>query len=222
MTLLPIWKRHLTSALGGMLGLLLAGLGAWWLNGGDPASVWLAAPVGATAVLVFALPASPLAQPWPVLAGNLLGCVIGHLCAAAGLFPPLAAALALGLTILLSLLGRCMHPPAGGMAAMMALASPAVARMGWWFLLLPVGVNLVVLLMVAVLWHRLTGHSYPHRAPVVPAVLPGPATPAALAMPAVRLHHVTEVLEEWGDTIDIAPEDLAALIRAVEARVDRG
>ena len=46
-----------------MLGLLLTGGLSWWAWGAD--SVWLGAPMGASAVLLFAVPSSPLAQPWP-------------------------------------------------------------------------------------------------------------------------------------------------------------
>ena len=37
----------------------------------------IVAPLGASAVLVFAVPASPLAQPWPVIGGNILSTLVG-------------------------------------------------------------------------------------------------------------------------------------------------
>ncbi|KAG1308120.1 hypothetical protein G6F62_015100 [Rhizopus arrhizus] len=37
--------------------------------------------MGASAVLLFAAPASPLAQPWSILAGNLVSALIGVFCA---------------------------------------------------------------------------------------------------------------------------------------------
>ena len=44
---------------------------------------FLVAPLGASAVLVFCVPASPLAQPWAVIGGDLLsaavGLIAGHL-----------------------------------------------------------------------------------------------------------------------------------------------
>ena len=36
----------------------------------------IVAPLGASAVLIFAVPASPLAQPWPVVGGNILSSLI--------------------------------------------------------------------------------------------------------------------------------------------------
>jgi CBS domain-containing membrane protein len=46
---------------------------------GLPAA-WLVAPIGASAVLVFAVPSSPMAQPWAVIGGNVVGVVAGILC----------------------------------------------------------------------------------------------------------------------------------------------
>jgi CBS domain-containing membrane protein len=36
----------------------------------------IVAPLGASAVLVFAVPASPLAQPWPVIGGNTISALV--------------------------------------------------------------------------------------------------------------------------------------------------
>lgn len=203
MTASALWRRNALGAAGALVGMAAVGFTTLALAGGDPAAAWLAAPVGASALLVFALPASPLAQPWPVLGGNLVAGLIGHALALSGLPVPLAAALAVGLATAVMMLMRCVHPPAGGTAALMALGSPAIAKAGWSFLLLPVGVNLAVLVAAGVIWHRLTGHSYPHRAVPVP-------------QKRIEMHHIEQVLEDWDDTIDVDPQDLAALIRAVE------
>ena len=70
-------------ALGAALGLALAGwldqrLGTALLPAGlSPDTWWLVAPLGASAVLVFAVPASPMAQPWAVVGGNSLSALVG-------------------------------------------------------------------------------------------------------------------------------------------------
>ena len=46
----------------------------------DSASVYLIAPMGASAVLLFCLPASPLAQPWSVVGGNVVSGLVGMAC----------------------------------------------------------------------------------------------------------------------------------------------
>ena len=45
------------------------------------AQPWFVAPMGASAVLLFAVPASPLAQPWSIVGGNMVSATIGVSCA---------------------------------------------------------------------------------------------------------------------------------------------
>jgi len=75
----------------------------------------LLAPLGATAALLFGQPSSPLAQPVSVMAGYLIGTLVCE--AAFILFPGwwLAAAVAVGVTIVLMRGMRVTHPPAGAM-----------------------------------------------------------------------------------------------------------
>jgi CBS domain-containing membrane protein len=78
---------------------------------GGPAAAWLVAPLGATAVLVFALPPSPLAQPWAVVAGNTLSALVGVLCARWLHDPALGACVAVAVAMTLMLRLRCLLPP---------------------------------------------------------------------------------------------------------------
>jgi CBS-domain-containing membrane protein len=105
-------RGHLSVTwLGALLALaLLALLSAW------SGQVLLAAPLGASSVLLFGYPASPLAQPRNIVLGNALGALVGVALAASLGRAPLVSALAVGLTILLSQRLRCLHPPAGGLA----------------------------------------------------------------------------------------------------------
>ncbi len=202
------WLR---GALGAALGILLTGLVSWLVLRGDPALPWLLAPMGASAVLVFVLPASPLSQPWPVLGGHLIAALAGMLAHAAGGPPWLVAALAVGGAIAAMSLARCLHPPAGGTALITALASPAIAAAGWQFLLAPLGLNVAVLLACGIVWNRVTGHSYPHHA------APAPVVPSWTGH--IEDEDLDAVLEEWDEVLDVSREDLLALLHAVEARV---
>jgi CBS domain-containing membrane protein len=56
--------------LGVSFGVVVTAVVNRWCIGGNVSLAWLIAPMGASAVLVFALPASPMAQPWAVLGGN--------------------------------------------------------------------------------------------------------------------------------------------------------
>jgi CBS domain-containing membrane protein len=155
-------------------------------------------------VLVFSVPASPLAQPWSVLGGNIVSAVVGMIAAALVPVPALAAGVAVGgATIAMSLL-RCLHPPGGAMALTVVLGTPLLGAMGPWFPLLPVGLNSLALVLAAWGWHRISGHSYPHR--IAPALVP-------------QFHRedMDKALAEMGEAFDVAPEDLDALLQRAEA-----
>lgn len=147
-------------AVGVVLGLLLTGLlSRWWGEGlGQVASTWMLASLGASAVLLFGMPASPLAQPWPVMAGSALAAVVGTVCA---LWVPdvvWACALAVGLTVLLMVPLRCMHPPGVGLASFIVLEGIN----GVSLLAYPLLPNVLVLVLAAVVYNGMTGKRYPH------------------------------------------------------------
>lgn len=201
----------LRGAIGAGLGIALTGIVTHHLLGGAPDVPWLVASMGASAVLAFVLPASPLAQPWPVIGGHLSAAAIGlgcHMLPGPGW---LSASLAVGLAVAAMSLLRCLHPPAGGTAVLTALASPAVAALGWQFLLTPLALNLALLTVGAAVYNRLTGHPYPHHARHVPVppVWAGRYSPADL----------DAVLEEWDEVLSVDRDDLDALFRALEGRV---
>lgn len=165
----------------------------------------IVAPLGASAVLLFAVPASPLAQPWPVIGGNVLSALVGVAVYRAVPSPALAAGLAVGTAILLMSLLRCLHPPGGAAALTAVIGGPAIHAAGFGFALVPVAVNSVALVLAALAIHRLTGRSYPHRpapVPVVPGFLP---------------EDVDAALADMHESFDIAREDLDALLAAAQA-----
>ncbi|GME43552.1 hypothetical protein ACJ2_29740 [Pantoea sp. QMID2] len=63
------------AGLGAGIGLVLTSLLSHWMLG--ELNLWFVAPVGASAVLLFGLPASPLAQPWAIVGGNSLSALAG-------------------------------------------------------------------------------------------------------------------------------------------------
>ncbi|GGE82485.1 HPP family protein [Sphingomonas prati] len=164
----------------------------------------IVAPLGASAVLVFAVPASPLAQPWPVIGGNILSTLIGV--AAFRMIPDmaLAAGIAVGGAILAMSLFRCLHPPGGAAALTAVIGGPAVHTAGFGFALFPVGLNSLALVLIGVLFHRATMHRYPHR----PA-----GTPSA---PALHAADIDAALDDMHEGFDIDRADLDALLTHAE------
>ena len=197
----------------------MAASAPWWpsssraaaevLPGGPELLPFIIAPMGASAVLLFAVPASPLAQPWPVLGGNLVSTVIGL--AAYWLLDDvlLAAAAGVGVAIAAMMLLRCLHPPGGACALLAATATPAIDEQGLAFVLLPVGVNTVALVLVAVLVNNLTGRDYPHRAPAAPDTGP-------VARLGVQSDDVEQAMRRSGQRLDVLAADVVALVRDAE------
>lgn len=103
-------------------------------------SFWLMAPFGATTVLVFALPQSPLAQPRNVIFGHLLAASVGLVFVEFIGVYPWSMALATGTAITLMMLTKTVHPPAGANPILIMLLNP-----GWGFLLTPVLVGAVII-----------------------------------------------------------------------------
>ncbi|OFC72031.1 HPP family protein [Alteromonas confluentis] len=101
------------------------------------------APFGATTVLVFGLPESPLAQPKNVILGHLVTATVGILFAQYLDVTPLTLALATGIGVSAMLLTKTTHPPAG--------ANPLLIMMtcqGWAFLITPVLIGVIVIVLV--------------------------------------------------------------------------
>jgi CBS-domain-containing membrane protein len=114
------------------------------------ATPWLMAPFGATAVLVFGLPDSPLAQPRNVIGGHLLTSLVGLVFLTA-LGPQWwSMALAVATAIAAMQMTRMVHPPAGA-NPLLIMATGA----SWSFLATPVLTGSVAIVLVALLCNNL-------------------------------------------------------------------
>lgn len=199
-------RERLRVAVGAGLGLLLAGLLS---RAAMPASLpWLVAPIGASAVLVFGVPASPLAQPWAVVGGNALSALVGIACMRWLPVPMLAAAaLAVALAIGLMFLLRCLHPPGGAAALLMVLTG----TQDWQVALAPVALNSLLLVLAAMAYNSLTGRRYPHAQHVQAA-----PTGAQLAPPRFGDAELNAVLARYNQVLDVPRDDLAGLLQEAE------
>lgn len=147
-------RSMLVAGLGGVVAIAVVGV----LTAYGPTPL-LMAPFGASCVLLFSVSGSPLSQPANVIGGHVLSTLVGlvlHL-----LLPDAwwAAALAVGVAIALMAALRVTHPPAGADPLVVFAAAP-----GFDFLLFPVLSGSVLLVLVATLYHRLSGTAYPLRA----------------------------------------------------------
>jgi CBS-domain-containing membrane protein len=135
-------NHSLLSIIAGLGASLAIGLLSFMeANLGDVAL--LMAPFGATAVLVFGVPDSPLAQPKNVILGHLITAFIGVVFVQYVGVTPLTLALATGLGVSAMLLSKTTHPPAGANPILIMLSGQS-----WGFLITPVLIGAVVIVLV--------------------------------------------------------------------------
>jgi CBS domain-containing membrane protein len=198
-------------AIGALLGVLFTGLLCRSLV--PPASMlpWLVAPVGASAVLVFGVPASPFAQPWAVVAGNTLSALAGIACLHAFGDTVWAGAPAVALAIALMFALRCLHPPGGACALLTVMGHVHDAQ----FAMFPVLLNSLLLVMAGIAYNSLTGRRYPHGPrPPSPAAAPAP-------VPAFTEADLDDVLARYNQVLDVSRDDLQSLLQQAELQAYR-
>ena len=123
--------RMVPALLGGAFGIFATGyLMHVWLGSGQGLPL-LIAPIGASAVLLFAVPASPLAQPWAIIGGNTISALCGIFWIKVLGDPAYAACLGVATAIAMMSLARCLHPPGGACALTGVIGGPAVIAAGW-------------------------------------------------------------------------------------------
>lgn len=212
--LTPIGPRErIRSALGALIGVLATGLVSHAVVGNDASLPVLIAPMGASAVLLFAAPASPLAQPWSILGGNLVAALVGVTAAKFVPDPFFAAALAVGVAIALMTALKCLHPPSGAVALTAVLGGPAIAHLGYGFVVWPVLANSALLLGSALAFNNLTGRAYPH-----PRAVRSPGEAAPTEREALAAADIEAALANFGQLLDIERGDLEAILRDAQLR----
>ena len=195
-------RERLRIVAGAGVGILLTALLCHSANLSGPLT-WIVAPMGASAVLVFGVPASPLAQPWSVVGGNTISALIGVACARWIAPVDLAAALAVALAIGAMMGLRCLHPPGGASALLMALGG--VGDFG--AVVHPILLNALLLTACGIVWNNLTGRRYPHTQ----------VGGSGSKQPATE-HDLDAVLARYNQILDVPRDDLQALINDTQMR----
>ena len=193
------------SALGGIIGIALPmWASVYYLGTRD--GLLLIASMGASAVLLFAAPHSPLAQPWPLIGGNVVSAIVGVTCAHFIPDQMLSAPLSVGLAIFAMHYLRCMNPPGGGTVLVAVMGGTEVHALGYQFVLTPVLLNAVTMLIAAILFN----YAFPWRR--YPAHFKKRLTKTGM----IKADQPSEndfnyALQEIGSYIDIDEDDLARI-----------
>jgi len=188
------------SAASVMAGILLLG---WMLHFLFPGTGYvgpsLLPSMAAAALLVYAVPHSPMAQPWPLVMGNLISGVVGVACAL--LLPDTlwAVSCGAGLSVLAMHLTRSLHPPGAATALFMVLNAPVFQQHGWFWSAGVVLANVMLTLLLALIINNLLHRGrYPvrrHHAPVKSAT-GTTLTEADVEWALQQMEGVTDVSEE--------------------------
>lgn len=218
----PRPQEALRAGLGAGIALSLSGgllvlLNAWR---GDFANFLLIAPLGASAFLLFAIPNSPLAQPFSAIMGNTMSALVAIAVLQLGLPAEVSVGLAVGGAIFVMAILRAMHPPGGAVALATVLIAVEDDRVGIAFVLSPVLLDTALLVLLAVVYNRLTGRRYPFRqTPEIGAHQTSDAAPDR------RLGLAPDVLErllsEFKLGANIGAEDFGRILAAAEAEAAR-
>jgi CBS domain-containing membrane protein len=216
---ITVSRRELVLGVAGaFLGVLSAAwFSRWMLHGLNP---WFVAPMGASAVLLFAVPSSPLAQPWSIVGGNLVAASIGVACAQAIADVPLACGAAAGLAIGAMFALRCLHPPSGAVALTAVVGGPAITALGWRFVFWPVAANSLLLLLAALVFNVAARRRYPHR-PLDHANTHQTRDRPPSARLGLTVDDLHGALKARGELLDVSEDDLEELFIEAEHRAWR-
>ncbi|KAA9004997.1 HPP family protein [Histidinibacterium aquaticum] len=207
-------REQLRAGLGALIGIslcaLLASVGAAF----DTSSLYLVAPLGATAVLVFCVPNSPLAQPWSAIVGNVTAALVALL--VVQLVPgPWSVGIAVGAAISAMMFVRALHPPGGAVALLTALEPTEALEAGPLFAVLPVGLTTGTLVIAAIAYNRATGRVYPFRQPETVE------TKEPVERLGLSTGQLTELLDRYNQSTNLGVADLGRLLAAAESAAAR-
>jgi len=210
----PKMAEAIRSGMGAAFGLMLCAVFLGVLST-EPGFV-LIAPLGASAFLLFAVPNSPMAQPWPAVVGNTLSALVAVLVVGLALPVPLGAALAVGGAVIVMAVTRSMHPPGAAVALSAVLNAPLTQTLGYGFALAPVALDTAILVGLAVAYNHATGRVYPFRLPPERGAH-GTDDPAPERRNLPNAETLQRLLTGMNLGANIGVEDLSRLIVAAEA-----
>jgi CBS domain-containing membrane protein len=201
------WSR---AALGACLGIFISALVSRQLFGID-VTLHLLGPVGASAVLLFAVSTGALAQPWSIIGSYLISALVAVLCIQLFGNTVTAASVAVCSAILIMCVFRCLHPPGAAVAISIITSRQELSALGLQ-VLLPVMLNAACLLVTALIYNNLTLVRYPR-----PHGKTTHAQEAATPEPSgFSSEDLDRALDDVGSFVDVSREDLETILHKTE------
>jgi len=208
--------EKLLSGLGGMLSILAITLISQQMLGTQDA-VLVVASMGASAVLLFAVPHGPLSQPWALLGGHTISAIIGVGCVLLVPSQLLAAAVAVALAIAVMHYLRCIHPPGGATALTAVIGGESIQALGFQYVLTPVLLNAVVMLIIAIGFNY-AFHWRRYPAALAPAMAKKPEVSSAEKQQQITREQLENALDSMGSTVDINGRELADIVELAQEK----
>lgn len=215
--------EKIISAVGAFFGILAVYWGTRWCFPDGfmhtAGTLIMVTSMGATAVLLFAVPQGALSQPWAVIGGHLLSAFVGvtvqQLVPDQTWTPALAVGLAVGVMHYL----RCMHPPGGATALAAVIGGAEIYRLEYFYLLMPILINVVSIMVLAIVFNAF----FPWRR------YPAHLTRRKLAKPAAASERQFELtqedfsaaMEQLNSYVDITSENLTQLLELAKQHAEK-
>lgn len=203
-------SEELISTLGGILSIALISLASYRLLGLQ-ATLAIVPSMGASAVLLFAVPHGPLSQPWALFMGHFVSAIIGVTVAQWVPDMIIASGLAVGFAIGAMLLCRCTHPPGGATALAAVIGGDAIHQLGYFYVLVPVLLNCLVIFTVAISFNNF----FPWRRYPASAMHYKPINISSNSPIPSRVY-LAQALQDHHSLLDISPSDLQQIYRHAE------
>ena len=210
--------ERLVSALGAFVGIFCVLLISQKTLSTSNAGL-LVASMGASAVLLFAIPHGALSQPWNLIMGHLVSALIG-VTVAKFVSPVLAAAsLAVGLSVLLQYYLRCLHPPGGATALTAVIGGEQIHQLGYQFIVTPVALNIIAMLIIAIIFNLMfSWRRYPAVWSRRPENESDKESQTADPRYPIRHEDLVFALSELDSFLDVTEDDLLNIYRLATKR----
>ena len=167
--------------------------------------------MGATAIILFGMSTSPVAQPWPVFGGYVVACGAGLLASSTISSPLLAAGIAVALTLWLMTTLNCLHPPGGALALLFVLDKKSYMSSTSHSLALVAANVALLLLCAAIINNLIPGRRYPHRPAAAEPNVHGTHDQPPLKRTDLDHEDLSSAIGAMGSFVDISEDDLARL-----------
>lgn len=204
-------SERLAATLGGMIAIFFCfSVTAFFTDAVGTAAILPS--MGASTVLLFAVPHGQLSTPWALFAGNLLSAAVGVSCAYFVGNIYLAASLAVAASILVMHLTRSLHPPGGATALAAVIGGAAIDDLGYWYILVPTLVNCLIIFAVALLFNNLFAwRRYPQNLMQYHEVGYHPDTRQ------IKMRHIHEAIARSELVIDASDQQIKHIIDLADA-----